>query len=191
MKTAECQVLLAKLLAETTAVNPAASPLGRSATSVLVMARAYESDGRTFFASDDPVNALASFWYAFGWLHFGTTYGLLDSRGNNTCPFRDTVGRVQAEYAAQLSEKTARYERLLNTARCSVAPSPEPATGAYDFAVRVLLITSAYAGHGTREREKGAEEDALAAFSYGHGWLDAGVTSGLFRITAHQELFTV
>ena len=34
-------------------------------------------------------------------------------------------------------------------------------------------------------------EDALASFSYGHGWLDAGVTAGFFHILAERDLFTV
>jgi hypothetical protein len=48
-----------------------------------------------------------------------------------------------------------------------------------------------YAEKGRREKKRGREEDALAAFSYGHGWLDAAVTTGLFRIRAHHKLFTV
>ena len=65
-----------------TAVIPAPeeSPCTGSAEAVLEMARAYESDGRTFLTSGDPVNALASAWYGSGWLHFGITYGLLEMR---------------------------------------------------------------------------------------------------------------
>jgi uncharacterized protein len=155
------------------------------------MARAYESDGRTFLASGDPVNALASFWYGLGWLHFGIAYGLLVSDEKPACPFRDPCGILLPEYSLKLNEKTNRYEHLLNTARCSVSCAPETATGANDFAGRVLLITAVYADKGRRERERDRTEDALAAFSYGHGWLDAGVMTGLFRIQAHREIFTV
>jgi uncharacterized protein len=191
MKTGECQAFLADLLAGASATNPADTLLGRSAAAVLVMARAYESDGRTFQASDDPVNALASFWYGLGWLHFGIAYGLLISNGSMTCPFKEPCRSLPPECSAQLNEKTTRYERLLNTARGSVACAPEPATSAYDFAERILFITSVYAEKGRHERMRGREEDALAAFSYGHGWLDAAVTTGLFRIRAHHKLFTV
>jgi uncharacterized protein len=191
MKIEECQVFLSAALSGTVIANPKTSPLGRSAESVLVMARAYESDGRTFFVTGDPVNALASFWYGFGWLHFGISCGLMTSPETAGCPFRDTCESLRPEQRPQLTEKTARYERLLDTARSSVECAPEPATGAYDFAERVLLIASVYAIHGTVMRKTGRDEDALAAFSYGHGWLDAGVTTGLFRITAHHEIFTV
>jgi hypothetical protein len=191
MKIEECQVFLFTVLAGTTIANPKASSLGRSAESVLVMARAYENDGRTFFATADPVNALASFCYGFGWLHFGITYGLLITPKTAGCPFMETCESLRPEHRPHLTEKAARYERLLDTARSSVDCAPEPATGAHDFAERVLLIASVYAIYGTHMRKTRRDEDALAAFSYGHGWLDAGVTTGLFRITAHHEIFTV
>jgi hypothetical protein len=53
------------------------------------------------------------------------------------------------------------------------------------------MITSVYAGSGNYCQRSGAPEDALARYSYAHGWLDAGVTAGLFCITGHRELFTV
>jgi hypothetical protein len=34
-------------------------------------------------------------------------------------------------------------------------------------------------------------EDALACFSYGHGWLDAAIRAGLIRITGNREIFAV
>jgi hypothetical protein len=37
----------------------------------------------------------------------------------------------------------------------------------------------------------GRQEEALACFSYGHGWLDCGVETGLFSICANREMFTV
>ena len=37
----------------------------------------------------------------------------------------------------------------------------------------------------------GQKEDALACFSYGHGWLDAGVQAGLFAVIANRDIFTV
>jgi hypothetical protein len=189
--TGECSALLTELLDGARIANPGASPLGRSAEAVLVMARAYESDGRTFLASGDPVNALASCWYGLGWLHFGIAYGLVRCDPSPACPFRDPCRTLPPEHSLQLNEKTARYERLLNTARSSVDCSPETETGAYDFADRILLIAAVYAEKGRAERESGRMEDALAAFSYGHGWLDAGVMTGLFRIRAHREIFTV
>ncbi|RPI40020.1 MAG: DUF357 domain-containing protein [Methanoregulaceae archaeon] len=155
------------------------------------MARAYESDGRTFFASDDRVNALASAWYGFGWFHFGITDGLLKSTIPDGCPFSSPCEPLPSQFRDRLNEKSGRYKNLLDTARHAVRPAPEAGSAAGEFADRVLFIVSVYAGSGNRCHATGAHEDALARFSYAHGWLDAGVTAGLFVITDHHELFTV
>jgi hypothetical protein len=176
-----------------TAAIPASekTPLFRSADAVLVMARAYESDGRTFLLSGDPLNALASAWYGSGWLHFGITYGLLEMSLPVGCPFLSPCETLPSSFARKLEEKTLRYQRLLDTARASVECAGEPATAGYGFSEKVLLIAALYAAQGKGYLKAGTCEDALACFSYGHGWLDAGVTSGLFLITDHHELFTV
>ena len=191
MKTEDCLDYLATGLDAVSAAVPEKTGLSGSAGSVLVMARAYESDGRTFFASDDRVNALASAWYGFGWLHFGISYGLLESAVRTGCPFLSPCEPLPPSFAEKLEEKTRRYERLLNTARASVACAGEPATVHFDFSEKVLFIAALYAAQGAGFLRDGSYEDALARFSYGHGWLDAGVTAGLFIITDHHDLFTV
>jgi hypothetical protein len=191
MKTEDCLNLLAMALNAASVGVPEKSGLWGSGRSVLVMAKAYESDGRTFFESGDPVNALASGWYGFGWFHFGITDGLLTSTRPAGCPFLSPCEPLRPQFHDRLLEKSRRYERLLDTARHAVQPAPEAGTGAGEFADRVLLIVAAYAGSGNGCNTAGAYEDALARFSYAHGWLDAGVTAGLFTITDHHDLFTV
>jgi hypothetical protein len=191
MKTEDCLALLGTVLDAASVAVPEKSGLSGSAGSVLVMARAYESDGRTFFTSDDRVNALASAWYGFGWLHFGVSYGLLEITVPAGCPFVSPCKSLPPRFRDPLLEKTCRYANLLDTARHAVRPAPEAGTAAGDFADRVLLIVSAYAGSGNLCHATGVHEDALARFSYAHGWLDAGVTAGLFVITDHRDLFTV
>jgi hypothetical protein len=191
MKTEDCLALLGTVLDSASVAVPEKSGLSGSAASVLVMARAYESDGRTFFTSDDRVNALASAWYGFGWLHFGVSYGLLECTVPAGCPFVSPCESLPPRFRDPLLEKTGRYAHLLETARHAVRNAPEAGTAAGDFADRVLLIVSAYAGSGNLRHATGAHEDALARFSYAHGWLDAGVTAGLFVITGHRDLFTV
>jgi hypothetical protein len=191
MKTEKCLNLLATLLDTAAITAPEKTPLFRNAEAVLVMARAYESDGRTFLFSGDPVNALASAWYGSGWLHFGITYGLLEMSLPVGCPFLAPCETLPSSFAGKLEEKTLRYQRLLDTARASVECAGEPATIVYGFSKKVLFIAALYAIQGTRYLRAGTQEDALACFSYGHGWLDAGVTAGLFTITDHHDLFTV
>jgi len=192
MMLKEYQALLATTVAGTQCNAPEGSPCGRTGESILRMAAAYESDGRTFMAAGDPVNALAAFLYGLGWLHCGSASGLLIAFGNRRgCPFTGTFSPVPASQHGQLNEKKERYARLLGTAIASVAPAPEPGTPSHAFAVQVRFIASVYLLRGNRQAEAGSGEDALACFSYGHGWLDAGVGMGLFTILAHRDIFTV
>lgn len=191
MKPEDCLLLLATVLDATSVAVPEQSALFYSGRSVLVMARAYENDGRTFLASDDQVNALASGWYGFGWFHFGITDGLLISTMPAGCPFSSACEHLPSRFRDRLNEKSGRYKNLLDTARHAVRTAPETGTAAGEFADRVLFIVAVYAGRGNLCHATGADEDALACFSYAHGWLDAGVTAGLFVITDHHELFTV
>lgn len=191
MRTRDCLDLMASVLDTTSVTVPELSGLSGSAGSVLTMAKAYESDGRTFLAKGDRMNALASAWYGFGWLHFGITYGLIQSRVPAGCPFVSPCELLPPLFRDRLLEKTGRYAYLLDTARHSVEIAPEAATASGDFANRVLVIVAAYAGMGNLCHENGDHEEALARFSYAHGWLDAGVTAGLFSITGHHDLFTV
>jgi uncharacterized protein len=192
MNLPQCQALLASTLADARGSTPGESPYGRTGRSVLRMASAYESDGRTFMAAGDPVNALAAFLYAFGWLHCGIASGLLVTTGGRPgCPFGGEFEPVPAAQYGKLDEKTGRYSRLLGTAITSVFPAPDPGTHACAFAEQVRFIAGVYLLRGGRQVSAGKPECALACFSYGHGWLDAGVTSGLFSILSHRDIFTV
>ncbi|NMB77571.1 MAG: DUF357 domain-containing protein [Methanomicrobiales archaeon] len=107
------------------------------------------------------------------------------------CPFLSPSERLPASCREKLAEKTHRYERLLNTARTSVTPAPDPSTPLFLLATRTLEVADAYAGRGAWLSGEDGLEDALAAFSYGHGWLDAGTRAGLFVIHAERDIFTV
>jgi len=192
MKTGELHILLSAALEKTRSTAPPGTALGHTAAGQLEMVRAYESDGTTFAGSGDPVNALASFFYAFGWLHFGCVYGtLITDMKIPPCPFIHPCDRLPAKDHEKLQEKSARYDRLLATARASVTCAPDPSTPAHLLAARTLKVTSAYSGSGRWFLQENRHEDALAHFSYGHGWLDGGVRAGLFVIIAERDLFTV
>ena len=92
---------------------------------------------------------------------------------------------------ADLEEKTDRYGELLAQAlkECTVAPPAgtpmaEAAEECYEMAV-------SYFEDGSHFREQGDRVNALAAFSYGHAWLDAGARVGLFDVPTDGHLFTV
>ncbi|MFY9800068.1 MAG: DUF357 domain-containing protein [Methanoregula sp.] len=191
MKITECQTLFTSALSTTRIPAPESTHYNRTAALVLEMARAYESDGIRFSESGDPVNALASYYYGFGWLHFGVSSGLLTVMHPTVCPLKDPLEILKPPFRAKLEEKTSRYAHLLNTARTSVACAPDPATTSGVFASQLLCVAGVYARRGFYLMQSGKPEDALASFSYGHGWLDAGVTAGFFRILAERDLFTV
>ncbi len=191
MKITECQVLFSASLSSTQIPAPESTHYNKTAALVLQMARAYESDGIGFSVSGDPVNALACFYYGFGWLHFGLSSGLLSIAHPPACPFKGPLEMLQPPFRAKLEEKASRYARLLDRARSSVRCAPDPATTSYNLAQRILCITRVYARNGAYLATSGNLEDALACCSYGHGWLDSGVTCGLFVIVAERDLFCV
>ena len=192
MSIIKCQVLLAETLAMTTCSAMEESPNGKTGRSVIHMASAYESDGKTFFSRGDKINALAAFLYGLGWLHCGIASGLLTAQGGRTeCPFAGRFGQVPASQQEKLDEKTDRYAHLLTTALASVSPAPPAGTPSHAFALQVGFIAGLYLQQGRHQASEGRREEGLACFSYGHGWLDAGVQAGLFTIHAHREIFTV
>jgi hypothetical protein len=52
-------------------------------------------------------------------------------------------------------------------------------------------MARSYLDDGRHFRAADDPVNALAAFSYGHGWLDAGVRMGLFAVPEGTDLFTV
>ncbi|HNX17838.1 MAG TPA: DUF357 domain-containing protein [Methanoregula sp.] len=191
MLIAACGELLSREVDAVTIAPPEDTPLGELAGTVRGMARAYADDGVTFFKGGDLVNALAAYYYGHGWLHFGLAYGLLCAEKKPACPFFGPVETLSPYLAARLDEKTRRYDRLLTTALRSVVPAPEPETAGGMFARRVNAISACYSQAGQGSLLSGAEEEALAYFSYGHGWLDAGVRAGLFALAGNREIFTI
>lgn len=83
---------------------------------------------------------------------------------------------------ADLEEKTDRYERLLSEALAAADPAPPPATPLADAAAEYEEMAAAYLDDGRHFRDDDDPVNALAAFSYGHAWLDAGARIGLFDV---------
>ena len=190
MMVSDCGHLLSEITGSARIPAPDATLLHATATDIIGMVTAYQRDGTNFLSSGDWVNALAAFWYGFGWLHFGAVFGYLEIP-SGACPLGTPPEPAPARCSGQLQEKSVRYARLLDTARAAIVPASEQGTVMHGAAETVLFITAVYAGQGTRYQLEGNAETALACFSYGHGWLDAAVRAGLFRITAERDLFTV
>ncbi|ERG96675.1 DUF357 domain-containing protein [Haloquadratum walsbyi] len=91
---------------------------------------------------------------------------------------------------AELIAKTDQYERMLTDA-LEVAEIAVPPTTPLGRAARETReMARSYLEDGRHFRADDDPVNALAAFSYGYGWLDAGVRMGLFTIPEDSDLFT-
>jgi hypothetical protein len=92
------------------------------------------------------------------------------------------------DVAAELREKTLRYNRLLKEALddAKKVPGMDPMLDkvADDF----YQMARSYYSDGIHFLEKDDPVNALVCFSYGHAWLDAGVRLGVFTVTK-KDLF--
>ncbi len=92
---------------------------------------------------------------------------------------------------ADLAEKTNRYERLLAEALDAASVAPPLETPLAEAANEYEEMARSYLEDGRHFRENEDPVNALAAFSYGHAWLDAGARIGLFTVPSEGDLFTV
>jgi hypothetical protein len=92
---------------------------------------------------------------------------------------------------ADLAEKTDRYERLLAEALAAVTIAPPSGTPLAESATECREMAQSYLEDGRHFRTADDPVNALAAFSYGHAWLDAGARIGLFSVPVEGDLFTV
>jgi hypothetical protein len=93
--------------------------------------------------------------------------------------------------AADLQEKTDRYEQMLADALEAAAIAVPAETPLGEAAAECLEMAESYLEDGRHFRAADDPVNALASFSYGYGWLDAGVRMGLFAVPDDTELFTI
>jgi hypothetical protein len=92
---------------------------------------------------------------------------------------------------ADLAEKTDRYGRMLADALDEAEFVAPPGTPLGDAAAECREMAESYLDDGRHFRDEDDLVNALASFSYGYGWLDAGVRFGLFAVPDESELFTI
>jgi hypothetical protein len=93
--------------------------------------------------------------------------------------------------AAELDEKTDRYEALLTEALDAAELACREGTPLAEAGANCLEMARSYLRDGRHFREQGDLANALASFSYGHGWLDAGARIGVLSVPTEGHLFTV
>ena len=92
---------------------------------------------------------------------------------------------------ADIEEKTDRYEQLLDEALTAAEIAPPTGSPLADAAADCEEMARSYLEDGRHFRENDDLVNALAAFSYGHAWLDAGARVGLLDVPRDGHLFTV
>lgn len=168
---------------------PAKTALGQTADEILEMTACYASDGMVFYRSGDPVNAVASFAYGYGWLDAGITLGFVTGHPISSPP--EITDTPAAHLLDHLTEKTNHYQRMLSSACKSVVILPDTETRMHRATQNISTIAADSLGLGTGQLNAGDLVNALSSFSYGYGWLDCGVRAGLFGITGNRHLFTI
>lgn len=92
---------------------------------------------------------------------------------------------------ADITEKTERYEQLLDEALSAATVAPPTGTPLASGAEDCLEMARSYLEDGRHFREEDDLVNALASFSYGHAWLDAGARLGALDVPREGHLFTV
>ena len=90
-----------------------------------------------------------------------------------------------------LQAKTDQYEELLVEAVATAEVAPPDGTPLATAAGECAEMARSYLEDGRHFRDQDDPVNALAAFSYGHAWLDAGARLGLFDVPREGHLFTV
>lgn len=90
-----------------------------------------------------------------------------------------------------LVEKTNQYEELLAEALAVAEPAVAPETPLAAAVSEYLEVAEAYLDDGRHFQAADDFVNALAAFAYGHAWLDAGARLGLLAVPADSDLFAV
>lgn len=90
-----------------------------------------------------------------------------------------------------IEDKTERYEELLARALEAATVAPPEGTPMAAAGADCTEMARSYLEDGRHFRQEGDLVNALAAFSYGHAWLDAGARIGLFDVPTDGHLFTV
>ena len=90
-----------------------------------------------------------------------------------------------------LEEKTDRYERLLAEALAATDIAAAEDSPLAEAATDFREMAASYLDDGRHFRRDDDLVNALAAFAYGHAWLDAGARLGLFDVPSEGHLFTI
>ncbi len=96
-----------------------------------------------------------------------------------------------AKAEPRLKEKVAHYHKLTEAALKKVFLKKNLQEKEKTIALDFLEMANNYFSDAKHFEQKKDFATALAAFSYAHAWLDAGVRAGLFDAQGDDKLFTL
>lgn len=92
----------------------------------------------------------------------------------------------------KLIKKTYKYKKMLQDALVSIEITPRKDSYFMKISDDFLRMAQSYYQDGVYFLNKENYEDALASFSYGHAWLDAGMRLGIFKSGSNDcKLFSI
>jgi hypothetical protein len=91
----------------------------------------------------------------------------------------------------ELRERVAKYRKLTEQALGKVSIKKGITEKEEKIALDFLSMARNYFNDAKHFEEKGKNDLALAAYSYAHAWLDAGVRAGFFDAKGDDKLFTL
>ena len=91
----------------------------------------------------------------------------------------------------ELVEKVEHYKALTQNALQKVSVCAKKDTKEHTVAMDYLTMANNYFNDAIHFQSEGKLLLSLAAFSYAHAWLDAGVRAGLFDGKNDDQLFTL
>ena len=92
---------------------------------------------------------------------------------------------------SEIEEKVMKYRELTEKALGKVKVKDNLSEKDRKIAEDFLEMANNYFNDATHFQKRGELLTALAAFSYSHAWLDAGVRAGFFDACEDDQLFTL
>lgn len=101
------------------------------------------------------------------------------------------VGMVEGVESKELFRMVKRYRRLTEMALHKVSIAAERGSRGFAVAADFIAMSQNYFNDAKHFEERGMLLLALAAYSYAHAWLDAGVRAKVLDGKGDAKLFTL
>ncbi|MEK6970924.1 MAG: DUF357 domain-containing protein [archaeon] len=95
------------------------------------------------------------------------------------------------DWKVELETRVNRYRNVTQSALQKVEIAAPPNTKEHTIAMDYLTMANNYFNDALHFQEQGELTLALAAFSYAHAWMDAGVRAGILNGKEDDRLFTL